>query len=356
MKKEFMLLLINVGSTSTKICLNKGAGILAKGTIRYNSKELIQYKELKDQLSRRYEDLIKFINENNIQLHKVDIVVSRGGYGKPIPAGVYRIDESMVQDGITGKYGKHASALGPAMALSISEEYNIQAVVVDPPTIDEFHPLARISGIPEIERQSAGHPLNQKAAARRFSKEIGKRYEDVSVVVAHMGGGITIGAHQNGRIIDCTHGLAEGPFTPERAGSLPTIKLFDLVHSRKLTREEIESKLIGKGGFSAYLGTSDALEVERMIKEGDENAKLIYQAMAYQIAKDVGAMAVVLKGKVDAIVLTGGLASSKMLTDLIEERIDFLAQTFIYPGEDEMAALAEGGLKVLLEEEQIKKY
>jgi len=356
MKKEYMLLLINVGSTSTKVCLNKGTDVLVKGIIKYNSKELAQYKDLKDQLSRRYEDLIKFINENNIQLHKADIVVSRGGYGRPIPAGVYQINESMVEDGITGKYGKHASALGPAMAMSISKENHIQAVVVDPPTIDEFHPLARISGISGIERQSAGHPLNQKAAARRFSREIGTKYEDINVIIVHMGGGITIGAHQNGKIIDCTHGLAEGPFTPERAGSLPTVKLLDLVYSRKLSKEEIESKLIGEGGFSSYLGTSDALEVEKMIKEGDENAKSIYEAMAYQIAKDIGAMAVVLKGKVDAIVLTGGLASSKMLTNLIKERIDFIGHTFIYPGEDEMVALAEGALKVLSGEEQIKKY
>jgi len=230
------------------------------------------------------------------------------------------------------------------------------AIVIDPPSTDEFQPLARFSGLPEIERKSALHALNQKAAARRCAGELGKRYEEMNLVVAHLGGGITVGAHKKGRVIDCTHGLAEGPFTPERAGSLPTADLIDMAFSGKHDKRKIQRRLVGEGGLFAYLGTSNVKKIQEMIRSGDEQARLVFDAMAYQIAKEIGSMSVVLKGEIDGIILTGGLANSLMLTDLIKDWIKFIAPVFVYPGEDEIVALAEGGLRVLRGEEELKKY
>jgi butyrate kinase len=350
------IFVINLGSTSTRVSLFKMMNVIAGKTIEYDSAVLAEYKNLKDQLPVREADILEFISNNNINMREVDIIISRGGLGKPGPAGAYEINETMCDDLITGKYGKHPSALGPAMAFDMSKKYGIRAIVVDMPGTDEFQPLARISGLPDIERTSGFHALNQKAAARRAASEIGKSYKDCNFVVAHLGGGITIGAHRSGQVIDCTHGLNEGPFTPGRAGSLPTMSLVDLVLSGKYSKEEIKTMLVGRGGLSAYLGTGDALKVEEMINGGDGNAKLIYQAMAYQIARDIGAMSVVLKGHIDRIVLTGGLAHSEMLTGWIEEWTRFIASLFIYPGEDEMKAMAEGALRVLQGEEQVNEY
>lgn len=217
---------INVGSTSTRVSFFKMTKVIARKTIEYSSAELVQYKDLKDQLPLRESDILKFVSDNHIDMEEVDIIVSRGGLGKPGPAGAYEINGAMCDDLITGKYGgeKHPSALGPKMALDMSKKYGIRAIVIDMPGTDEFQPLARISGLPDIERTSGFHALNQKAAARRAAGEMGKRYVDTNLVIAHLGGGITIGAHRCGLVIDCTHGLSEGPFTPGRAGSVPNIK------------------------------------------------------------------------------------------------------------------------------------
>jgi len=356
MNKEHHLLVINVGSTSTKVGWFSGRDHAVLETIRYSSEELASYKSIGEQLPRREEDILKFLARNGISLEEIDMIVSRGGLGKPAPAGAYRIDEDMCKDLLEGKYGMHPSALGPAMALDIAKRYGMPAIVIDPPSTDEFQPLARISGLPEIERKSAFHALNQKIAARRLAREMEKKYEEMNLVVAHLGGGVTIGAHQKGRVIDCTHGLGEGPFTPERAGSLPTIDLLNLAFSGKVDKKEMQGRLVGQGGLMAYLSTTDGQKIRDMINAGDEKAKLIYEAMAYQIAKDIGAMCVVLKGAIDGIILTGGLAHSEMLTDWISEWVGFFAPVFVYPGEDEMAALAEGGLRVLLKEEEVKSY
>jgi len=356
MKKRHNLLVINVGSTSTKVGWFSGGDNAVQETIRYSSETLASYKSIGEQLPLREEDVLKFVARNVVSFEEIDMIVSRGGLGKPAPAGAYRIDEDMRRDLLEGKYGMHASALGPAMALDICKKYGIPAIVIDPPSTDEFQPLARISGLPEIERKSALHALNQKNAARRLAREMGKRYEELNLVVAHLGGGITVGAHQKGRVIDCTHGLGEGPFTPERAGSLPTIDLLNLAFSGKLGKKELQVRLVGQGGLFAYLATTDGQKIRDMINAGDERAKLIYEAMSYQIAKDIGAMCVVLNGEVDGIILTGGLAHSEMLIDWIRERVCFLASVFVYPGEDEMSALAEGGLRVLSKEEEVKSY
>ncbi len=282
------------------------------------------------------------------------MIVSRGGLGKPAAAGAYAIDEEMCRDLLEGRYGRHPSALGPAMAMEISRQYGMPAIIVDPPSTDEFQPLARLSGIPEIERKSAFHALNQKAAARRCAADMGRKYEELNFVVAHLGGGITVGAHQRGRVIDCTHGLSEGPFTPERAGSLPTADLVAL--AEKMDKKELQGRLVGRGGLSAYLGTTDARQVEEMVRSGDEKAKLVYEAMAYQIGKDIGSMAAVLQGQVDGIILTGGLAHSTLLTGAVKKYVESLSAVFIYPGEDEMTALAEGGLRAITKQEETKKY
>jgi len=356
MNKEHRLLVINVGSTSTKAAFFQETTPIVSETITYSKEELSGYSELSDQLPRREEDVLNFTKQNNINLEEIDMVISRGGLGKPAPAGSFEINDLMCNDLLTGKYGKHPSALGPAIAQDIAKKYGMQAIVIDPPSTDEFQPLARISGIPDIERKSGLHALNQKTAARKAAGEMGKSYDNINLVVAHLGGGITIGAHNNGQVIDCTHGLSEGPFTPERSGGLATLDLIELAFSGKFDKKQMQGRLVGQGGLSAYLGTNDAQKVEEMIANGDEKAKLIYQAMAYQTAKDIGAMSVVLKGKVDGVVLTGGLAYSEMLIGWIREWIDFIAPLFIYPGEDEMAALAEGGIRVLQGEEKVKKY
>jgi butyrate kinase len=350
------ILAINVGSTSTKVAFYRDSERLVQESITYSAADLSRYEGLGDQLPLRAEGLRKFIEKNAIDMSKVDLVISRGGLGKPGPAGAYSIDERMCDDLMQGRYGKHPSALGPAMALGLARQYGMPAVVIDPPSTDEFQPLARLSGLPEIERKSAFHALNQKAAARKAARQINKRYEEVNFVVAHLGGGITIGAHEKGIVIDCTHGLNEGPFTPERAGALPTQDLLDLAQSGRVSPKDLSRKLVGQGGLAAYLGTSNAVEVEEAVKKGDAKAVLVYQAMAYQIAKDIGAMAAVLGGKVDGVVLTGGLAHSEMLTGWVKQRTGFISPIFVFPGEDEMEAMAEGSLRILRGEEKPREY
>lgn len=354
--KEYRLLVINVGSTSTKIACFRESNPVAAENIQYGAEDLAAFSSLAGQLPLRRQGVINFLNNNGIAPRETDMIVSRGGMGRPSPAGAYKIDEFMRRDLLAGKYGKHPSALGPAMAFDFSQEFGIPAIVVDPPSTDEFEEIARISGIPEIERKSAFHALNQKAAARKYAAACGKKYEEINVVVAHLGGGITIGAHRQGRVVDCTHGLAEGPFTPERAGALPTMDLLNIIFSEKPDKKQVQERLVGRGGLMAYLGTTDARKVESMIGAGDKKSRLVYESMAYQIAKDIGAMAAVLMGRIDGIILTGGLAHSEILTCWIRERVRFLAPVFICPGEDEMSALAEGGLRILRREEELKTY
>jgi butyrate kinase len=356
MEKTRHILAINVGSTSTKVAFYRDSERLVQESIPYSAAELSRYEGLGDQLSLREEGLRKFIEKNAIDMSKVDLVISRGGLGRPGPAGAFSINEAMCDDLLQGRYGKHPSALGPAMALGLARKYRMPAVVIDPPSTDEFQPLARLSGLPEIERKSALHALNQKAAARKAAGQLSKRYEDVNFVVAHLGGGITIGAHCKGLVIDCTHGLNEGPFTPERAGGLPTQDLLELAQSGRVSPKDLSKRLVGQGGLAAYLGTTNAVEVEAAVKKGDAKAELIYRAMAYQIAKDIGAMAAVLAGEVDGVVLTGGLAHSEMLTGWVRQRTAFIAPVFIFPGEDEMEAMAAGALRILRGEETPREY
>jgi len=350
------ILAFNIGSTSTKVAFFSSGEEVSRETIEYKSEVLAQYADFKDQLPMREKDIEVFFKRQGLEKKNLDMIVSRGGAGKPAPAGAYRINKVMCEDVLSGRYAKHPANLGPPIAYKMARKFGAKAIVIDPPTTDEFHSLARVTGIPELERQSAFHALNQKAAARRAARDIGKRYETVNFIVAHLGGGITIGAHRRGSVIDATHGISEGPLTPERAGALPVIPLIELAFSGQFDMRKLQRKLVGQGGLFAYLGTTDATKVEKMIQEGNEKAKFIYEVMIYQIAKDIGAMAAVLKGEMDGIVLTGGLAHSEMITSGIKEYVEFLAPVFIYPGEDEMRALEEGALRVLRGEEEIKDY
>jgi butyrate kinase len=339
---------INVGSTSTKLALFKDLDCSFEENVLYQGSE-----PLVEQLQNRKEGIMEVLDKRGVNIKELDVIVSRGGLMKSLPAGIYDINEQMCEDVLSGRYGVHPSGLGPPIALELAKTLGIKAITVDPPSSDEFHELARISGIPEIERRSALHVLSQKSAAKIAAKRIGIRYEDANFVVAHMGGGITIGAHLKGRVVDCTNGLSEGALTPERAGSLPTLGLVDLCGN--IDAGKLRKSLVGEGGLYAYLGTKDAKAVETRIMDGDREAKLLYEAMAYQISKEIGSMATVLGGEVNAIVLTGALSNSKMLVEWIKERVKFIAPILIV-AENEMLALAQGAFEVLKGEANPKTY
>lgn len=351
------VLVINPGSTSTKIAVFEDENSLLEKTIRHSSEELKDFKNIIDQYDFRVRVIENELNANGFKLEDFDAFVGRGGLMHPIESGTYRVNEDMLQDLKECRYGEHASNLGAIIAYNLAEKVGKPAYIVDPVVIDEMEPLARYSGLKGIERKSIWHALNQKAVARRAAKDLGKRYDEVNLIVVHLGGGISVAAHKKGRTVDVNNALnGDGPFAPERAGGLPTISLVDLCLSGKYTYEEMKKLLAGKGGLVSHLGTNNAMEVEERIEKGDEYAKLVYEAMAYQVAKTVGEMATVLCGEVDAIVLTGGLARSEMLTNWIKERVSFIAPVMLYPGEDEMRALLEGALRVLRGEEKEKTY
>lgn len=271
--------------------------------------------------------------------------------------GTYEVNDAMVEDLKAGVSGEHASNLGGIIAKQMGEELNIPSFIVDPVVVDEMEDVARLSGVPEMPRKSIFHALNQKAIGRRAAEDMGKKYEDCNFLIVHMGGGVTVGAHKKGRVIDNTNGLdGEGPFSPERSGGLPVGALFKACYGENMTKDQIAKRIKGQGGVVAYLGTNDIREVESRIKEGDEKAKLVHEAMIYQICKEIGAYATVLKGDIDAIILTGGIAYSAMVREMIEDRVKFIAKVVAYPGEDEMSALAEGGLRVLKGEEEALVY
>lgn len=357
MSKKFRMLAINPGSTSTKIAVFDNEELVFEKTLRHSSEEIGQYEKISDQFEFRKNVIEEAVKENGVKIEELDAVVGRGGLLKPIQGGTYKVADNMIEDLKVGVLGEHASNLGGIIAKEIAAAAGCPSFIVDPVVVDELDPVARISGMPELDRKSIFHALNQKATARRAAVELGKKYEETNIIVAHMGGGISVGAHVAGRVVDVANALdGEGPFSPERSGGLPVGDLAKMCFSGKYTLEDIKKKIKGNGGIVAYLGTNDAREVEAMIEEGNEKAKLVYEAMAYQVAKEIGACAAVLKGKVDAIVLTGGIAYSKMFVKWIEERISFIGEVKVYPGEDEMIALAQGALRVLKGEEEAKTY
>jgi len=352
------ILVINPGSTSTKIAVFDNRTQIFMINVKHEQEVLSTFEHIADQYEYRKNMVKEELFKAGISLNEINIIVCRGGLLKPIAGGAYRVNEAMLRD-IRNPMGEHESNLGGLIAYELVKEIGrgVEAIIVDPTCIDEMDDIARISGMPELPRKSFLHALNQRAAGRNYAKEIGKKYEEINLIVVHMGGGISVGAHHKGRIIDVNNGLnGDGPMSPERSGGLPVGQLVDLCFSGKFTKAEICKKIKGKGGLTAYLGTCDALEIEKRISEGDEYARLVYAALAYQVAKEIGALSTVLKGEVDAIILTGGLAYSNIINDAITERVSHLGPVKVYPGENEMEAMAMNGFMALNHEIEVKDY
>jgi len=352
------ILAINPGSTSTKIAVFENTKPVFAKNITHENEELKKFKKIVDQYVFRKEIILRELQQAEINLDLIKAVVGRGGAVKPIPSGVYKVNENLRHDLLKCTYGEHASNLGGLIADDIARSMpDASAFIVDPIVVDEFEELARISGHPLFQRVSIFHALNQKAVARAHAKSILKKYEDLNLIVVHLGGGITVGAHKKGRVIDVNQGLSgDGPFSPERSGTLPMGDFAKMCFNGRYSREKVLKMITGEGGMVAYLGTNNAYEVEQRMMNGDNQAGLIFEAMAYQVAKEVGAMSTVLKCEVDAILITGGIAHSKWFVNQITERVYKIAPVHIYPGEDEMQALAQAGLMVLNGETQTLEY
>ncbi|SHJ70851.1 butyrate kinase [Dethiosulfatibacter aminovorans DSM 17477] len=350
-------LVINPGSTSTKIAVFDNTSMIFEKTLRHSVEELGKYEKIIDEFEFRKNIILDALKENDIEVKDLAAVVGRGGLLKPIAGGTYAVSPEMLEDLKSASRGEHASNLGGVLAHEIAGEENLPSFIVDPVVVDEMEPISRLAGHPRFERKSIFHALNQKAVGRRAARELGRKYEEVNLVVAHLGGGISVGAHKAGRIIDVNNALdGEGPYSPERSGTLPSGDLVKLSFSGEAGIDEVKKMIKGSGGLTAYLGTNDARAISGMCEKGDENARLIYEGMAYQVAKDIGAYSVVLEGRVDAIVITGGIAYDKEFVSWIEKRVGFIADIIVFPGEDELEALAEGGLRVLTGEEEAKVY
>ncbi len=355
MERKYVLV-INPGSTSTKIAVYEGYEKKAQENLTHETSELEKYEKITDQYEYRKDMIVNWLVAEGFEPSKLAAVVGRGGLLRPMPSGTYKVTEPMVKDLIIGIQGEHASNLGGMIASAIAKSEGIDTFIVDPVAVDEFDDVARISGMPQIVRKSLVHALNIKAIAHSVANDKGCKVEDLNMVIAHLGGGISVVPLLKGRMLDANNANEMGPFSPERTGGLPVGDVAKLCFSGDYTFADLKKKLRGKGGMTAYLGTNDAREVLKMIENGDAHAKLVFEAMGYQIAKEIGAMATVLQGKIDAIVLTGGVAYSKYLTDYIKEHVSFIAPVILKPGEDEMEALNEGVQRVLKGEETAKIY
>ncbi|MBR6344649.1 MAG: butyrate kinase [Lachnospiraceae bacterium] len=350
-------LIINPGSTSTKIGVFEDEKMLFDETLRHSTEEISQFPTIVDQKDFRKKIITDFLASKGINLKDINVVVGRGGMLKPIPGGTYPVSDALLEDLKIGKQGQHASNLGGILAREIGDEIGVHSYIVDPVVVDELAPVARYSGVPELPRTSVFHALNQKAVAKRYAKENGKKYEDLNLIVIHMGGGVSVGAHKNGKVVDVFNALdGDGAFSPERAGGVPSGALVKMCFSGKYSEKEVYKKIVGNGGFNAYLNTNDARDVEKMIDNGDAHAKEVYDAFIYQVCKNVGAQAAVLDGKVDAIVVTGGIAYSKYVIEGIKNKVSWIAPLTVYPGEDELLALAQGALRVENGEEKAMEY
>jgi butyrate kinase len=357
MVNQYKILSINPGATSTKVALYLSETPLKVETIRHSTEDLSSFKSTLDQLDYRKKMVLAFLEVNKAKTSELLAVVGRGGPFKALESGTYRVSEKMISDIKSGNVqADHPSNLGALIAHEIVRGTSIPAFIVDPVSVDEFIPEARISGLPQIERKSLGHALNMKMVARKAAKELGKRYEELNLVIVHLGSGISVSSHQKGKMIDVNNANDMGPFSTQRTGALPVTGLAKLCFSGKYTQKEMIDLLTKKGGLLAHLGTDNVEKVEKKIDSGDQKAKLIYDALIYQIAKEIGAMATTLEGKVDVIALTGGIANSKRLIDSITQRVKFIAPVMIFPGEDEMEALTLGALRVLAGEEKAKEY
>lgn len=353
----FKILAINPGSTSTKVALYEDETPIFVESIKHPPEELSKFSETYDQYHFRANTIRKVLKKHNIDISTLSAVVGRGGPFKPLVSGTYYVNEVMKEDVKNRRYqADHISNIGCLLAAEIAESVNIPAFIVDPVSVDEFHDLARVSGHPDISRISLAHALNIKMVAKKFAKQIGRRYEDMNSVIAHLGGGISITSHLKGKMIDANNANDEGPFSPQRCGTLPITGLANHCLSGKHNLKEIKKQLIKAGGLIAYLGTDNVEEIDERIKMGDDKAEFYVNAMGYQIAKYIGAYAAVLAGDVDAILLTGGLANNEYLMNLIKNQVKWIAPVYVFPGEDEMEGLALGALRILKGEEEPKEY
>lgn len=352
---SYKILAINPGSTSTKIALYEDEKEIFTNTINHPVELIDKFENVEDQLNMRRELVMSNLREKGFDIKDLSCVVARGGMLPPVKSGAYIINDLMIDRVENRPVMEHASNLAAPIAYGIAKEAGVTSYIYDSVMTDEFTDIARISGMPDIPRTSSSHVLNTRAMAIKAAKKLGKRYDELNIIVAHLGGGISINLHSGGQIIDLVSD-DEGPFSPERAGRVPCRELINLCYSGKYDKKTMQRKLRGNGGLKAYLNTLDARDVEKMIAEGDQEAKTIYEAMAYQIAKGIGELATVVEGKVDLIILTGGIAHSKMLTSWIEKRVAFIAHVEIMPGENEMEALAFGALRVLRGEETAREY
>jgi len=351
------LLVINPGSTSTKTALFNANQKITEEVVRHDARELARFDNVADQFSYRMQAIDRWIDSLQLKQGQIQVVVGRGAPLRPLEGGSYEITDQMIDDVRTGRYSNHASNLGPLIARHLAERFAVPALITDPITVDNFTEIARVSGIPEIKRKCRSHALNIKEVSRREAAKLGKKLEEISFVTVHMGGGISVAALQRGMIVDVNDGLlGMGPFSPDRAGALPVGGLVELCYSGQYTKKELIDKLSKNSGLMAYLGEADLRKVEEMIAAGDEKARLYFEAMAYQVAKEIGAAATVLKGDFEAIILTGGMAHSKRLTDEISGHVAWMKRVILAPGEFEMEALAAAGVRFLNGEEKLKAY
>lgn len=350
-------LIINPGSTSTKIGVFEDETLLFEETLRHSTEEIQQYATIVDQKDFRKDIIVNLLKEKDFDMKSLNVVVGRGGMLKPIVSGTYAVSDELLHDLQIGKQGQHASNLGGILAREIGDSIGVPSFIVDPVVVDELMPAARYSGVEELPRASVFHALNQKAVAKRYAKEQGVSYESLRLIVVHMGGGVSVGAHVDGKVVDVFNALdGDGAFSPERAGGVPSGALIKMCFSGNYTEKEVYSKIVGKGGFNSYLGTNDMREVEKMVDNGDKKAEAAREAFLLQVTKDIGSMACVLNGKVDQIIVTGGIAYDKYVVAALKEKAEWIAPFTVYPGEDELLALAQGGLRVLNGEEKAMEY
>jgi butyrate kinase len=351
-------LVINPGSTSTKIAAYRNTRLLFQETIRYASEVLREFSQVYDQLDMRLKDVLTVLENNKMAPSDFRYIMGRGGALKPVPGGVFAISSDMLEDLKSARYGDHASSLGACIAWELGGALSGTDVwIADPPVVDELDEVARITGHPAFVRTSRMHTLNQKAAARKAAAALGKLYEEARIIVAHLGGGISVGVHRGGRIVDVNDAYdGDGPFSPERSGALPAGQVAKLCFSGRYSRDEIRKMMVGAGGVTAYLGTSDMRIAEEQAVKGEHKAGLVLDAMVYQIAKEIGAAAAVLDGAVDAVVVTGSIAQSSMIVGKIRKKVGFIAPCYVYPGEFEMTALRDAALRVLNGEQGVSDY
>lgn len=350
-------LIINPGSTSTKIGVFEDETLLFEETLRHSTEEIAQYASIVDQKDFRKQIILDLLKSKDFDINSLQVIVGRGGMLKPIPGGTYAVSDDLLEDLKIGVQGQHASNLGGILAREIADSIGVPSYIVDPVVVDELMPISRYSGVPELPRTSVFHALNQKAVAKRYAKEQNKAYNSLNLIVVHMGGGVSVGAHEQGRVIDVFNALdGDGAFSPERAGAVPSGALIKMCFSGKYTEKEVYKKIVGNGGFNAYVGTNDMRDVEKMVNDGDKKAEEVREAFIMQVAKNIGSMSCVLKGKVDQIIITGGIAYDKVVVSGLKERAGFIAPITVYPGEDELLALTQGALRVMNGEEEAMTY